>query len=172
MKKVPATRRLLRRHPVVLWSAAFLCVVLIAWAIVSGNREPPTAPAHSTQSPAVNGADLQWPDLTGTLEAPVETKEIVPETEAPGRTFITKLNLRPRFQNGRVKGYVVGPDEPSILQGTPLQPGDVLLEVDGLMLDPARVEFLAKNVGDYQDVFVRFERGSSEREGMLPLGRR
>lgn len=73
---------------------------------------------------------------------------------------------------GQVKGYIVRPENPSILVGTPLQPGDVLLEVDGLVLDPKRAASLAQNVGDYQDVLVRFERGSAEQDGMLPLGSR
>lgn len=71
-----------------------------------------------------------------------------------------------------MKGYVVRPNDPSVLKGTPLQPGDVLLEVDGLELDPARAAALAQNVGDYQDVFVRFERGNAAQEGILPLGAR
>lgn len=94
------------------------------------------------------------------------------EVEAPGRTFIAKLNLQPRLINGQVKGFVIRPDDSSILKGTPLQSGDVLLEVDGLKLDPARAASLAQNVGDYQDVFVLFERGNAEQEGMLPLGTR
>ena len=94
------------------------------------------------------------------------------KVDPPGRTFIAKLNLQPRMVNGQVKGYVVRPDDPSILQGTPLQVGDVLLEVDGLPLDPARVAMLAQRVGQYEDVFVRFERGSGEQEDMLPLSTR
>jgi type II secretory pathway component PulC len=71
-----------------------------------------------------------------------------------------------------VKGFVVRPDDPSMLKGTPLQSGDVLLEVDGLELDPKRAASLAQNVGDYQDVFIRFERGNVGQDGILPLGPR
>lgn len=172
MTRIPTTPRSLWRRPVVLLSAALLLGALIAWAILSSSLAPQTAPETSAQSPAVDGADLQWPGLTGTVQAPVQSEETAPEVEAPGRTFIAKLNLQPRLKNGRVNGYVVRPDDPAILKGTPLQAGDVLLEVDGLTLDPARAALLAQNVGDYQDVFVLFERGSRTQEGMLPLGTR
>lgn len=108
-----------------------------------------------------------------TTEAPVASgkpKYIVPEGEAPRRTFIAKLNLRPRLQNGRVDGYIVDPADPSIFEGTPLQASDVLLEMDGTRLDAARVAALGQNVGNYQDVFIRFGRDASEQEGMLPPG--
>ena len=149
-----------------------MSVVLIAGAIRWADREEPSVLAQSTPSPAENGADLQWPDFAGTAEAPVEQQGTAAEVIAPGRTFIAKLNLRPRMRNARVTGYVVDPADPSILAGTPLKSGDVLLEMDGLMLDPARVAALAQNVGNYQDVFIRYERGSATREDMLPLGKR
>jgi type II secretory pathway component PulC len=107
-----------------------------------------------------------------TKVAPDKTHPLASKVEPPGRTFIARLNLQPRLLAGRVKGYVVRPDDPSILNGTPLQPGDVLLEVDGVELDSESVAALARNVGQYEDVFVRYERGNAEQDGMLPLGTR
>lgn len=172
MQKLPAPRNPFWRRPAVLPTAALLLVASIAGALRWADREEPPVQAQSTQSPVKNGADLQWPDLTETADAPAEQQGDEAQAVAPGRTFIGKLNLRPRLKNGRVAGYIVDPADSSILVGTPLQPGDVLLEMDGLKLDPARVAALAQNVGAYQDVFIRYERGSATREDLLPLGNR
>ncbi len=152
------------RHLVVLGLVTLLLVLLFVRLTALDEMEPQNVAVRSTQSPMATIAE--------TKAEPVEPLPMAAEVEAPGHAFIAKLNLKPRLLNGRVKGYVVRPDDPSILKGTPLQPGDILLEVDGLELDAARAAFLAQNVGDYQDVFVRFERGNAEREGMLPLGTR
>lgn len=171
-RPLAATRRPAWRHPVVFWSVALLLVLLFVRLIASRGDEPQNVRAPTAPSPTVTRVEGQWPDATGVAVAPGEPQPVAKEVEAPGRTFIAKLNLQPRLINGQVKGFVVRPDDPSILNGTPLQSGDVLLEVDGLELDPARAVSLAQNVGDYQDVFVRFERGNAEQEDMLPLGTR
>lgn len=160
------------RQPATLVAFAVLLVLLLVGVFASDSFETEGPAARSSGSPVVNGADRQWPGSVGTTGAPAESQPSAERTEAPGRTFIARLNLHPRTLNGRVTGYVVRPDDPSILNGTPLQPGDVLLEVDGLALDETRAARLAQDVGDYQDVFVRFERGNIKQEGMLPLGTR
>ena len=155
-----------RRHLVIIGLVAGLLVLLLVWLTAVEDPEPQIAPMTWGQSPATNAAT----NVAATVAAPVAPAPMVPEVKAPGVAFIAKLNLKPRLRNGRVNGYVVRPDDPSILKGTPLQPGDVLLEVDGLKLDAARAALLAQNVGEYQDVFVRLERGDAELEGVLPLG--
>lgn len=160
------------RHPAVLWTLAVLLVLLLVRLAISDELEPQDAAVPAAQSPAVSNLEEQQADSAGIPAAPAKPHPLAAKVDPPGRTFIAKLNLQPRLLNGQVKGYVVRPDDPSILQGTPLQVGDVLLEVDGLKLDPARVASLAQNVGQYEDVFVRFERGNAEQEDMLPLGMR
>jgi type II secretory pathway component PulC len=147
-------------------------VLLLVWLATSDEPEPPNQAVPSAQSPTVSNVEEQQADLTGIPAAPAEPHPLAAKVDPPGRTFIAKLNLQPRIVNGKVKGFVVRPDDPSILEGTPLQSGDVLLEVDGLPLDAARAALLAKDVGQYEDVFVRFERGSAEQEDMLPLSKR
>ncbi len=164
----PADRPVWRR-PAVFWPVAIL-LVFLAVRLVTADEPEQATPVRPAPSSTVDS--VQWPDVTGPIAAQGGGLPTAVEVEAPGRTFIAKLNLQPRMINGQVKGYIVRPDNPSILLGTPLQPGDVLLEVDGLALDPKRAASLAQNVGDYQDVFVRFERGSVERDGMLPLASR
>lgn len=149
-----------------------MLVLLFVWLVASDEQEPQNAAVRTAQSPDVYEVEGQRADLNEIIAAPAEPHPLAAKVEPPGRTFIAKLNLQPRLLNGQVKGYVVRPDDPSILKGTPLQTGDVLLEVDGLKLDPARVAALAQKVGQYEDVFVRFERGNAEQEDMLPLGTR
>ncbi len=168
---LPGPHRPLWRHPVVLAVLATLLLLILGWVVFSEGSKPPDVPASLARSPAVNG-DLQWPGLVGTAGTPVQSQPTAEESEAPGRTFIARLNLQPRMRNGRVNGYTVRPDDPSILKGTLLQSGDVLLEVDGLELDPARAALLAQSVGEYQDVFVRLERGNRQQEGVLSFGTR
>lgn len=154
------------RNPAVLLTAGFLLVLLLVQVVASGGNEKESALDRTAPSPAVVGVEGHWPNSTGIAVTPGEHQATA---AASGRTFIAKLNLQPRLVNGHVKGFVVRPDDPSILQGTPLQTGDVLLEVDGLELDMPRAALLEKSVGEYQDVFVRFERDSAEHEEMLPL---
>lgn len=167
----PASRSFWQR-PAFLWSAAVLAVLILVQFVASRGKEPEVAPAPAVPAPNAPVVQEQWPDIDEPAVDPSDPQATVAEAASAGRTFIARLNLQPRMVNGQVKGFVVRPDDPSILQGTPLQSGDVLLEVDGLELDPARAASLAQNVGDYQDVFIRFERGSAEQDGMLPLGTR
>lgn len=171
-RPISAVRPPVWRHPAVFWTSAFLLVLLLVQLVTYREVERESEPVRTAPSPSLVGAEAQRPSSTEIPVTPAEPQSMAAEVEAPGRTFIAKLNLQPRLVNGQVKGFVVRPEDPSILKGTPLQSGDVLLEVDGLELDPARAALLAKSVGDYQDVFVRFERGNAEQEGMLPLGTR
>ena len=147
-------------------------MLLLVRLVASDGREPQNAAVRPAQPSSDYNVKGQWADFIGTTGGPAKPHPLAAKVAPPGRTFIARLNLQPRLLDGQVKGYVVRPDDPSILNGTPLQPGDVLLEVDGLKLDPARAALLAQNVGQYEDVFVRFERGNAEQEGMLPLGTR
>ena len=164
--------RPLWRRPAFLAALALLLLLVLAWSGSFSDPQPTDAPRAATGSPAGDGADLQWPDAAGAANAPARPEASIDEPVAPGRSFIERLNLQPRMQYGRINGYIVRPDDPTILNGTPLQSGDVLLEVDGLALDPARAAQLAKNVGEYQDVFVRLERGNRQQEGILSFGTR
>lgn len=168
---LPGPDRPLWRSPVVLAALALSVLLIFVWVVLSEDSKPLDVPAPSVGSTSVNG-DLQWPGLVGTAGGPVQPQPNAEKPEAPGRTFIARLNLQPRMRNGRVNGYIVRPDDAAILDGTLLRSGDVLLEVDGLELDPARAAQLAQNVGDYQDVYVRLERGNRQQEGLLSLGSR
>lgn len=156
------------RSPVVLLAIVLLVLVAV-WQLASNKPEALSDPVVGPETRPENDSG---PDLPAQTAAPTIPLAMPEQVEAPGRTFIAKLNLQPRLVNGRLSGFVVRPEDASILQGTPLQKGDVLLEVDGLPLDRARAAALAENVGDYQDVYVRFARGNTEFEGMLPLGLR
>jgi hypothetical protein len=167
-----AARRPVWRHPAILWPVALLLLLLFARLVSQAMLEPEVQPQRSVEAATVDRVDEQWPRQGQSQEPRPDPLPTSTAAEAPGRTFIAQLNLQPRLVGGQIKGYVVRPDDPSVLKGTPLQPGDVLLEVDGLELDPARAAALAQNVGEYQDVFVRFERGNAAQEGILPLGAR
>jgi hypothetical protein len=168
-KPIEASRRPIWRRPAFPLLIALFAIPLVIWFARTGEPQKMTAQAEISR-PAT-GAEVQWPDLVEeNASATADNQTAAAPVEAPGRTFIAKLNLQPRLVNGQLRGFVVRPEDPSILQGTPLQSGDVLLEVDGLELDAARAAALANNVGDYQDVFIRFERGNVGQEGILPLG--
>jgi hypothetical protein len=163
------SRRPIWRRPSVFILIALFAILMVVWFARTG--EPQKVTAQAEISPPATGAEVQWPDLIEeNAVSTTENQTAAAPVEAPGRTFIAKLNLQPRLVNGQLRGFVVRPEDPSILEGTPLQSGDVLLEVDGLELDAARAAAMANNVGDYQDVFIRFERGNVGREGILPLG--
>jgi hypothetical protein len=169
-KPLDASHRPVWRRPAFLFAAALGVILLLVW--LGRTSEPPPQVAVSADPPApAASAPVQWPDLIDEDAAGASSNQsAATPVEAPGRTFIAKLNLQPRLVNGRLRGFVVQPEDSSILRGTPLRPGDVLLEVDGLVLDAARAAALANDVGDYQDVFIQYERGNVTREDILPLG--
>ena len=72
------------------------------------------------------------------------------------------MTLTPRMQGGRLAGYAVmarGAQGSAILARAGLQPGDVLLAVDGSELNPERVGELADILASAGHVDLRYERG-------------
>lgn len=94
---------------------------------------PPTAAAAGESQAAVTGAQLR-----------------------------AAMTLTPRLQGGRPAGYAVvarGAEGSAILARAGLQPGDVLLAVDGSELNPERVGELADILASAGHVDLRYERG-------------
>ena len=165
-RTVATLSRPARRRLVIIGLVSGLLVLLLVRLNAVDELEPQIAPMTWGRLPTETTAT----NVAQTTVVPVAPRPIIVEVQPPGVTFIAKLNLKPRLLNGRVNGFVISPDDPLILKGTPLRPGDILLEVDGLKLDAARAALLAQDVGAYQDVFVRLKRGNAELEGVLPLG--
>ncbi len=86
------------------------------------------------------------------------------ETQAAvtGAQLRAAMTLTPRLQGGRPAGYAImarGAEGVAILARAGLQPGDVLLAVDGSELNPERVGELADILASAGHVDLRNERG-------------
>jgi hypothetical protein len=94
------------------------------------------------------------------------------EPDPAGRAVLDALTLAPAPARSGGTGYVVTKADAELLAHTPLREGDVLLELDGQKLDPARLERLGAELGGYDDVWVSFERDGKKLETLLELRRR
>ena len=86
------------------------------------------------------------------------------ETQAAvtGAQLRAAMTLTPRLRQGRPAGYAVmarGAEGSAVLARAGLQPGDVLLAVDGSELNPERVGELADVLASAGHVDLRYERG-------------
>jgi type II secretory pathway component PulC len=158
-------------QPQIIWAAILIMALALAAVVISRTIGADETTRRAVPPIVVNkgATETEAPAATAATSAPAWT---TPEQQESGRKFIGKLNLQPRMRSGRIEGYIVRPEDPSILAGSLLQPGDVLLEADGVTLDAKAAASLEEDVGDYQDVYVRFERNSVEQEGVLTLIKR
>jgi hypothetical protein len=90
----------------------------------------------------------------------------------PAAGVYQQLRLTLRVVDGLPAGYVVGRVDPHVLAATPFAAGDVLVQVDGAILDKALLAELARSAsgGNHR---VLIERGGQEMEVILraPLAR-
>lgn len=166
-------RRRFWLHPAVLWPTLLLAMLLVARLVTGSAADPFDAGSPKSSRSAAEAESGNWNDVVDTSRGGQGSAPgaAAPGT-APGRALIAGLNLQPRLVGGQLSGFVVRPDEAALLSGTRLRPGDVLLDVDGRPLDEARVAGLADEVGDFDDVEVRYERGGQERKTLLVFRQR
>lgn len=89
-----------------------------------------------------------------------------------GKAMLEELTLAPARTASGATGYVVTKADAELLAATPLREGDVILELDGQKLDPARLAKLGEELGEYDDIWVSFERDGKKIETLLELRRR
>jgi general secretion pathway protein C len=110
---------------------------------------PPPAPTLYTPQPA-----------QGTADAGARLAELAGQ-----------LPLQPRMQDGRVTGLQVRPggDGGPILAGAGLQPGDVLVSVNGKPI--AGAESVGAELANSNQAVVEYERGAERRTATLRMAR-
>ncbi len=78
--------------------------------------------------------------------------------------LLSQAGLQARRESGRVTGYVVMPGgNDDLARQAGLQPGDVLLSVNGQPLDPERLQQLAEELGRDARAEIVFQRGGERR---------
>jgi len=84
-------------------------------------------------------------------------------------TLRYRLGLAPRMAGGRVDGYIVRPgaDLPALARAG-IQPGDVILRVNGAQLDEERREELAWQIANSRRVEFEIERGGRPLRLIMP----
>ena len=153
-----------------LWIAAPLLALVGAGLLVVTGAEPPDAagpvPGDAATRPMSGGA-VAGGDPLAALPPPDPY-----QPDPAGAALLRELKLEPRRAANGAAGYVVTAADAELLAATPLREGDVLLEIDGQKLDPARIAALADELGGYDDVWVSFERDGRKQEMLLELRRR
>jgi type II secretory pathway component PulC len=131
--------------------------------------------AYCVRKPASKDADKVRIVSTGmTMVTPVRV-EASPQPESSGeikadRTpFTQRFNLQPHYSRGQLDGYLLDPADPSVLEGSGLQAGDVITIIDGMKLDEAKFARLDMDTKSLDDVFVAYERNGALFEDILSL---
>lgn len=91
------------------------------------------------------------------------------ETGQREETLRYRLGLAPRMANGRVAGYTVRPnvDMPALARAG-VQPGDVIVSVNGSNLDEERLQELAWTIANSSGTRFDVERGGRRLQLVLP----
>ena len=145
-----------------------LALAAIGLLLFTGDDAPGTAdPATIRATRADSGAARATRTPLSDLPPPDPYRP-----DPAGKALLQELELAPAAAKSGGTGYVVTKADAELLAHTPLREGDVLLELDGQKLDPARLERLADELGDYDDVWVSFERDGKKQEMLLELRRR
>ena len=152
-----------------LWIAApLVALAAVGLFVVIANESPDAAdPAPgSVATRSVSGAGVAGDHPVAALPPPDPYRP-----DPAGAALLRELKLEPRRAASGDAGYVVTAADAKLLAATPLREGDVLLEIDGQNLDPARIATLADELGEYDDVWVSFERDGKKQEMLLELRR-
>jgi len=101
--------------------------------------------------------------------APAAAAAPPPPPAQQEETLRYRLGLAPRMAGGRVDGYIVRPgaDLPALARAG-IQPGDVILRVNGAQLDEERREELAWQIANSRRVEFEIERGDRPLRLILP----
>jgi general secretion pathway protein C len=107
-----------------------------------------------------------------------QTVTPAPAPVAAGRAvdparLMAEASLRPRMQGLRLNGFTVGDGvDASVLDAAGLQPGDVILAVNGVNLDnPARIAALRGQLANAASAEIRFERDGAAQTTTIRTGR-
>lgn len=153
-----------------LWIAAPLVALAAAGLLVvtgDDSSDAADSAAGSTATRLVTGASVTGDNPLAALPPPDPYRP-----DPAGPALLRELKLEPRRAASGATGYVVTPADAELLAATPLREGDLLLEIDGQKLDPARIVTLADELGEYDDVWVSFERDGRKQGVLVELRRR
>lgn len=153
-----------------LWVAApLVALAAVGLLVITSDEQPDAADpaAGSAATRSASGGSAARDNPLATLPPPDPYRP-----DPAGPALLRELKLEPRRAAGGTTGYVVTPADAELLAATPLREGDVLLEIDGQKLDPARIATLADELGEYDDVWVSFERDGRKQGVLLELRRR
>lgn len=107
-----------------------------------------------------------------------QTVTPAPAPVAAGRAvdaarLMAQASLRPRMQGLRLNGFTIGDGvDASVLDAAGLQPGDVILAVNGVKLDnPARIAALRGQLANAASAEIRFERDGAAQTTTIRTGR-
>lgn len=157
-----------RRRSWVWFVVPLVGIGAVAWLLVTGDDSPdPADPTMLKATRADAGAAAATRARISDLPPPKPY-----EPDPAGKALLQELTLAPTRARSGGTGYVVTKADAELLAHSALREGDVLLELDGQKLDPKRLERLADELGDYDDVWVRFERDGQKQEMLLELRRR
>jgi len=145
---------------------AMLLAALLLWSR-SGPEQMQDAAGHATASAPAD--DPAWDP--GSAWAGASALAPGRQAEAtPSRRLGDGLVLAPHMIEGRLAGYVVAAaSDEAALAGARLQPGDLLLDMDGRQLDQGRMAGLGDELALADSVEVTFERDGQIRRRVIDL---
>jgi hypothetical protein len=93
---------------------------------------------------------------------------LAPRGDTPGRRLGERLVLTPHLVNGHLVGYAIAPATDAVLlEAVKLRAHDVLLDLDGRPLNPARIRTLGDELSLLDRVEVTFERDGQMRKRVI-----
>lgn len=138
-------------------------------------EKPEGAPAPPPPPP---GPQVMGPSTTsGTAPAPLASgpwhKAAPPTPAVDPAQLMAQASLRPRLRGARIDGFTVGArGEAPLLRATGLQPGDVVLSVNGTPLNSLeRVSDLRQDLANTDTAEIRFERNGQVQTTTIRTGR-
>lgn len=164
---VPSTSAGSRRGWPWLAGGAAVAATVILLVLGSPDESPDTAGPALTATRAASTPSAPAAARIASLPPPDPYRP-----DPAGKAVLEELTLAPARTASGATGYVVTKADAELLAATPLREGDVILELDGQKLDPARLAKLGEELGDYDDLWVSFERDGKTIETLLELRRR
>jgi hypothetical protein len=144
-------------------AALVACALLVLVAIRFADR-----PVHPrTDANRDKSSGPAWTDLFGDAR---QRGTAGPAT--PGRRLAEDLVLAPHMIEGRLAGYVVtATSGAAAVSAAGLRPGDVLIDLDGRPLEPARIDGLADELSLADSLEVTYQRDGHIRRRIIDLTR-
>jgi S1-C subfamily serine protease len=146
-----------------------LSSLMFAAAVAAGGCGGQSAPEPQAPVAAASSGRQAMPPARSSR---LRRSEIMPVLSAGFPVFLSRIEVKPAFANGRFRGWTIVALhwEGSAMASADLQPGDVVTSVNGRPIErPEQGQACFQSLAVASELRVSYERGTEKRQLVYPI---